>query len=261
MPSFHTTPNGFSGCMIGDLAALGAAISWAIAPIMYREALANTNPISANIVRCATNAAVLVILLFALGMTGALTSLPLWVILVTVTSGIIGLGIGDTLYMVGLKSIGVSRAVPLAASYPLFGLVWGVFLLGQPLSPLVVAGACVILLGIWLLSRRKNEEAAGARGKALALGAIFSLATAVIWSVSLTLMDIAVSSGASSLDSNYAIITIRIASVALILGAMSPLVEQNTWFSQDKPKRNCATMHRRSSRQRFRMAADELQLP
>jgi DME family drug/metabolite transporter len=136
--------------MSGELAALGAAISWAIAPILYRKALSNTKPISANIVRCAANAVVLLAVLAAFGLVDVLAGLPLWVLAAVVISGILGLGIGDTLYMFGLKSIGVSRAVPLASSYPLFSLLWSVFLLGQPLLLTALAGAVVILVGIWL---------------------------------------------------------------------------------------------------------------
>jgi len=43
--------------MIGELAALGAAICWAVAPILYKRALFKMKPVSANIVRCASNAA------------------------------------------------------------------------------------------------------------------------------------------------------------------------------------------------------------
>src|SRR5512139_1343777 len=99
--------------MIGEIAALGAAISWAIAPILYRKALQDTKPLTANIVRCAVNAAVMVVVLVAFGLVDVLLTLPSEVLGLTIVSGIIGLGIGDTLYMVGLKSVGVSRAVPL----------------------------------------------------------------------------------------------------------------------------------------------------
>jgi len=216
--------------MIGELSALGAAVSWAIAPIMYRKALMNTSPVSANIIRCVTNALVLAFLLFALGMSGVLASLPLWVILVTIVSGLIGLGLGDTLYMTGIKNIGVSRAVPLASSYPLFGLVWALLLLGQPLSILAVVGAVIILLGIWLLSRRKNEETHYAKGKILLMGVTFSLITAVLWSISLTMMNIVVSNGITSLEANYAITTIRIASIAIFLGATAPIIDKSRGF-------------------------------
>lgn len=222
--------------MIGELAALGSAISWAVAPILYRKALVNTSPISANIVRCATNAVVLFALLIGLGLFNVLASIPLWAIVVTIVSGIIGLGVGDTLYMVGLKALGVSRAVPLAATYPLFGLLWAVFLMGQPLSFLAAVGALVILLGIWLLSRQKNEDPISVKGKTLLVGVTFCLLTAVVWSVSLSLMDSIISNGVTSLNANYALITIRIASIGLFLTALAPLIDKKRGFLRLKRK-------------------------
>lgn len=216
--------------MIGELAALGAAISWAIAPILYRNALANTNPISANVVRCVTNGILLTILLVAFGLVNVLVALPSWVLVVTVISGAIGLGFGDTLYMLGLKIIGVSRAVPLASTYPLFGLIWAVGLLGQPLSAASLIGAATILLGIWLLSKKRDNELTKPKRRMVLLGVTVSLATAVIWSVSLTLMNLVVSSGVSSLDANYALVTLRIGSVALLFTAFSPFIYRRHGF-------------------------------
>ena len=65
--------------MIGEFAALGAAITWAVAPIMYKQALSGVSPVSANIVRCASNAGFLVLFLVASGLAGVLASLPVGV--------------------------------------------------------------------------------------------------------------------------------------------------------------------------------------
>jgi drug/metabolite transporter (DMT)-like permease len=139
--------------------------------------------------------------------------------------------------MVGLKSVGVARAVPLAATYPLFSLVWATFLLGQPLSVPAVLGAAVILFGIWLLSREKGEETTGIKSKLAFTGLVVCLATAVVWSVSVTLMDVAVSMpGVNSLDANYAIVTTRIASMALFLVVLAPFLDKEHDFL--KMKRN-----------------------
>ena len=217
--------------MLGEFAALGAAISWAVAPILYRKALANASPVSANIVRCVTNAAVLVVILAGLGLTGTLTSLPVQVIAVVVVSGIIGLGVGDTLYMVGLKSVGVARAVPLAATYPLFSLLWAT-LLGEPVTAVAATGTVVILLGIWLLSREIGDSTIHFRGRAVAWGVAASLLTAVVWSVSITLMDFAVTMPGvvSGLEVNYAVVTVRIAGMALLMLALAPLLDRKHGF-------------------------------
>jgi drug/metabolite transporter (DMT)-like permease len=59
---------------------------------------------------------------------------------------------------------------------------------------------------------------------------VASITTAVIWSVSLTLMNIVVSSSASDLGTNYAIVTLRIASLALLFTAFSPFIDKKHDF-------------------------------
>gem|GEM_PF-3006194 len=51
------------------------------------------------------------------------TGLSKQVIVLTCVSGFVGLGLGYRLYMLSLKTIGVSRAVPITCIYPLFNLL------------------------------------------------------------------------------------------------------------------------------------------
>ncbi len=218
--------------MLGEFAALGAAITWAVAPIMYKKALSGVSPISANIMRCVSNAAFLVLILFATGLAGVLANLSTGVVVVVVVSGLVGLGLGDTFYMYALKSIGVARAVPLATSYPLFSLVWATFFLGQTVTVSAVTGTVVILLGIWLLSREKSADKFRVHGKFEVTGVAVSLLAALSWSVSITLMDFAVTMPgiAIGLSMNYAIVTVRITGMALFLLATAPLLDRERGF-------------------------------
>ena len=215
--------------MIGELAALGAAVSWAIAPTLYKKALLKTTPISANIFRCVSNVLILTLALFAIGGFSTLAMLPLEILAIVALSGIIGLGLGDTLYMFGLKSVGVSRAVPLAATYPLFSLLWSI-LLGEALALSAVVGALVILFGIWLLSSQRTSGKF-LDSRVLTRGVVASLATAILWSVSVTLMDVAVSHfGTSGLSANFAIVVLRLIPLSIFLLAFSPLIDKNKGF-------------------------------
>jgi drug/metabolite transporter (DMT)-like permease len=220
-----------SAVILGELAALGAAFCWAVSPILYRQALFKSKPISANIVRLATNAAVMVVLLVAFGWWGAMASLPLGVVAVVVVSGVFGLGLGDTFYLYGLKSVGVSVAVPLAATYPLFSLLWTTLLLRQPVTATIVAGALVIVLGIWLLSRGKNGTAALVKGKLALTGVAVSLAAAAAWSVSVTMMGVAINMpGVNSFAANYAVVTVRITALAVMLMIAAPFIDRTRGF-------------------------------
>jgi drug/metabolite transporter, DME family len=126
----------------------------------------------------------------------------------------------------------VARAVPLATSYPLFSLVWATFFLGQAVTVPAVVGTVVILLGIWLLSREKDESKFHVHGKVELTGVALSLLTALSWSISITMMDFAVTMPGivDSLSVNYAIVTVRITGMALVMIALAPLLDRGRGF-------------------------------
>jgi DME family drug/metabolite transporter len=215
--------------MIGEFAALGAAISWTVSALLYRKALSETKPVSANIVRLTLTSAVLLAFLVATGMLGVLASLPTNVVVLAGVSGIIGLGLGDTLYMISLKMIGVARAVPVTCTYPLFNLLWVALLAGEPITWSVALGAVVIVLGIWLLSLEGEKDTLDAQKKVLGRGLAVALATALLWSVSIAMMGLAVKE-TPNLGDAFAINTIRILTIAVSFVISAPIVDRGLGF-------------------------------
>ncbi|MEM3789364.1 MAG: DMT family transporter [Candidatus Bathyarchaeia archaeon] len=210
--------------MIGELAALGAALCWTFSAVLYKKALAETKPISANIVRCVGTSLVLLLFFTLLGKVHVFTSLPVRVVLLASVSGIIGLGLGDILYMNTLEILGVARAVPITCTYPLFSLVWAYLFAGETITLPVVFGAAVIVFGIWLLTggEKQNIVKNGEPlGKIRIKGFAFALASAIIWSVSMSMINLAVKA-AASLEQAYAINTLRIVAVAVFMLALVP---------------------------------------
>ncbi|MDI6904962.1 MAG: DMT family transporter [Candidatus Bathyarchaeia archaeon] len=217
--------------MIGEFAALGAAICWTVSAVLYKEALLRAKPISANIVRCVCTGVVLVVCLAVMGKFGVLTDLPLYAVVLTGVSGIIGLGFGDTLYMMSLKLIGVARAVPITCIYPLFNLLFAVFLKGEIVTLYVVLGTVAIVFGVWLLSQEEETSTHELQKKVLVKGVAYALATAIIWAVSITMINMAVTlPGTESLDHALAINTIRVAAVAVLLLASAPITDRKFSF-------------------------------
>ncbi|MEM0057650.1 MAG: EamA family transporter [Candidatus Bathyarchaeia archaeon] len=203
--------------MIGELAALGAALCWTFSAVFYRRALASTPPIQANAVRCLGTSLILVAVLAFLGRINVFMKLPARTLLLACTSGVIGLGVGDTLYMFSLKTIGVSRAVPITCTYPLFNLVWAYLLAGEPITIPVAAGAITIVLGIWLLTSEKMDKATAKTLKGQNMrGVIFALSTAIAWSISISMINLAVRDAQSFLHA-YAVNTVRLLAVAALL--------------------------------------------
>lgn len=217
--------------MIGELAALGAAICWTISAMMYKEALLKTKPVSANIVRLVCTSIILVAYLAIIGKFGVLMNLPAYAVVLACVSGIIGLGFGDTLYMMSLKLIGVARAVPITCVYPLFNLLWAVFLVEEPITLSVILGAVTIVFGIWLLRQETDAGTAETEKKILVKGVAYALATAVMWSISITMIDMAVTlPETSSLDHALAINTIRVAAIAVSLLVSAPIIDRDFGF-------------------------------
>jgi len=209
--------------MIGELAALGAALCWTFSAVLYKKALAKTKPISANVVRCAGTSLILVLVFTLIGKVYVFASLPAQVILLASVSGVIGLGLGDTLYMNSLEILGVARAVPITCTYPLFSLVWAYLFTGENITLPVVFGAVAIVLGIWLLTGEKKQSANADDGwkKLRIKGFIIALATAIAWSVSISMINLAVKTTAG-MEQAYAINTIRVLAVAIFLLFLVP---------------------------------------
>jgi DME family drug/metabolite transporter len=219
--------------MIGEVAALGAAICWTVSAVLYKEALLKTKPISANIVRLSCTSVILLASLIVVGKLGVLTSLPVYAVVLACVSGIIGLGVGDTLYLMSLNLVGVARAVPITCTYPLFSLLWAIFLVKEPVTLSVVLGAVVIVLGIWLLGLEEKTIATELEKKVLAKGVVFALATAVVWSISIAMIDMAVTlPETGTLDHALAINTIRVITIALLLLALSPIIDRGFGFAK-----------------------------
>jgi DME family drug/metabolite transporter len=219
--------------VIGELAALGAALSWTVSAMLYGRALQQTKPISANIVRLSCTSAVLLILLIVVAGSVGLGNLRLDVAVIAGVSGIIGLGLGDTLYMVSIKLMGVSRAVPITCTYPLFNLLWATFLIHEKLTVYLILGALIIVLGIWFLTYGKENGDSEEKNRFLLKGLSAALATAVLWSISIAMMGLAIKE-TPRLNDALVINTIRTATIGALLLTLSPVIDRQRDFLKMK---------------------------
>jgi DME family drug/metabolite transporter len=226
--------------MIGEFAALGAAVSWTVSALLYKKALSDAKPISANIIRLTLTSVVLLVFMVTVGLIGVLSRLPMSVVVLASVSGIIGLGLGDTLYMISLKMIGVARAVPVTCTYPLFNLLWVALFAGESVTWSVALGAVVIVLGVWMLSLEEKGEALDLQRKVLHKGLALALATALLWSVSIAMMGLAVKE-TPNLDDAFAINAVRVFAIAISLAIAAPLVDKRLGFLKMR-KRTVVTL-------------------
>ncbi|MGY8827378.1 MAG: DMT family transporter [Candidatus Latescibacterota bacterium] len=71
----------------------------------------------------------------------------------------LGVALGDTLYLIAIKEIGVSRTMALTGTFPLTTLFWQTVLLDAPFNPSLVLGSLLVVGGLFFLSRSGGGDA------------------------------------------------------------------------------------------------------
>jgi drug/metabolite transporter (DMT)-like permease len=74
-----------------------------------------------------------------------------------IIASLVGWALGGTLYFAGLKWISVSRAVPLAYSYPLFTPPFSIAIC-ERLTANIAIGSFAIVAALWLISGSIGED-------------------------------------------------------------------------------------------------------
>ena len=108
--------------MEGELLSLSAAFCWALGASIYKKSLSNVSPLILNLFRSSSAAMLIFLLLFPLQSLNHISKLSLSLAGLICFTSLVTWGLGDTLYFLGLKLIGVGKTVPMTYSYPLFVL-------------------------------------------------------------------------------------------------------------------------------------------
>lgn len=162
--------------MSGEIWAILSAAAWAVDSLLVRKGTAYSNASTAVFVSFLVSVVVLVPYIF-LQYSSEKIFQPgnLYFVL----SGLIQPAIVRVLFYMGIVRLGVSRAGPLRGTAPLFTLVIAFFVLRERPGLLVYAGACLTVLGTWLVSYRRAGEA-----KWRTIDLLFPLGAALLASVS-----------------------------------------------------------------------------
>lgn len=130
-----------------ELAALAAAVCWALTGILAAAPAGHLGAIAFNRVRQVTVTLLLAIYVLA---SGTWRDLSPEVVAPLVLSGLIGIFVGDTLLFTALNRIGPRRAgILFALNAPMSALLGWVFL-GETLPPLALVGIALTCAGVML---------------------------------------------------------------------------------------------------------------
>jgi len=95
----------------------------------------------------------------AIFVTGGVHPVPLTGILLFTVVGIFQLGVRLLAYT-GVEKIGASRSSALQSVSPLVSAAIAVAILGEPTTPLIVFGTCLVVVGIVLISWKPERQLA-----------------------------------------------------------------------------------------------------
>src|SRR5919197_193331 len=108
---------------LGIIAGLISALCWASTTVMLRSQSARIDPLSMNAYRSIVAAAFFVLSVFLLNKIGAFADVTSTSFLALCGSLIFGFVLGDTLFFRAMELVGVSTALPISMTYPLYVLV------------------------------------------------------------------------------------------------------------------------------------------
>jgi drug/metabolite transporter (DMT)-like permease len=136
----------------GEVAALLAAMIWAGTSVALTSLSSRTNPVVLSGLRLGFGSVVVLSVLAVSGQYDSIGEASRASLAGVIISGFIGYGIGDTVYIVALKRVGMQRTFPITmALFIALTVAGGVVLLGEDLTWGLPAGALFIGLGVYLL--------------------------------------------------------------------------------------------------------------
>jgi len=155
----------------GELFALLSAAAWAVGVILYRKLGASLAPLTLNFLK---NALVFGMLVPAVLLVHGLEvpRMSAGEVALALASGVIGIGIADTLYFRALNELGAGRMGILGNAYSPFVLVLGVAFLGERLVAQQWVGFALVSAGVLLASwpRRGSPSVLPVPGASPAVG-------------------------------------------------------------------------------------------
>jgi drug/metabolite transporter (DMT)-like permease len=209
--------------MIGEFSALFASFCWALSAILYKKALEKERYILMNLLRSIFAALFLSFPLIIIQMQNQLSALVYNETLLLSFAALTGPVIGDTLYFIGLKKIGVSRTQSISSSYPLSSMLLASVFLHENITFTIFIGALLIVIGVILLTPVKNEV--NSNNSALTFLLATPILAALFWSISLITFKFVLNN--SAVNPVFAVFVNRVAAVPLLFLAAAATKELN----------------------------------
>lgn len=165
---------------LGPVAAFTASITWAFATTRYSRVSREVGSARVNLARAIVATSGFAALRLATGggplMSGLTMGAASWLVLSIVCS----YALGDSLFLTASRRVGVTTALSIASTYPLWAALWGTVIDREPLGPLRGAGMLLAVGGVMWLVQLGRGDGAEANRRDWG-GVVLSLVTSLLW--------------------------------------------------------------------------------
>lgn len=148
---------------MGELAALAAAVVWAIASVLFAQLGRTVSGLTMNALKCLLALMLFVPTLWWLEGSAWPVGMGSATIGLLVVSGLIGLSIGDTAYFGSLIRLGPRKALMLTSLTPPITATLGWVFVGEQLGAYAIVGMALTIAGVvWVIRERTpSADASG----------------------------------------------------------------------------------------------------
>lgn len=145
-----------SADLVGQLYALGAALTWSISLVLFRLSGEHVPPLALNLYK---NVVAMVLLALTLIITGdsadVIRTFHWEDHAIMVISGFLGIALADTAFLYALNMVGVGLVTVIECLYSPLVVLFAFLMLSESMTGLQIAGAIFVLSGLFVSSRHE----------------------------------------------------------------------------------------------------------
>ncbi|MHA1904599.1 MAG: EamA family transporter [Candidatus Thorarchaeota archaeon] len=140
----------------GVLAGLVCSVTYALASVGYQSQIKESNSFIVNCIKTWAAVPVMISAMLILG-SASLLSVPIPAAISFVLSMFAGVLAADTFYLTAQERIGVSYALPISMTYPIFTYTLAMIICWEPLIVSRLLGIVLAVVGVVVLSREQSS--------------------------------------------------------------------------------------------------------
>jgi drug/metabolite transporter (DMT)-like permease len=177
------------------LAAFTASVTWAYATAYYSRASRVVGAARVNLARVVVALPTFIVIRLIRGGDGFVSGITPAQAAWLVGSVVCSYAFADSLFLAAARHIGITTALSIASTYPVWAAMWGAFVDGEPITKGRVLGTVLAVSGVVWLVRLQRGAVPSASHPALG-GFVLAFIASLLWSLN----SIGVKRGAQGLD-------------------------------------------------------------